>query len=79
VNTGQLLATDPRTMIPDYFYDLTDAEYALVAPLMPPGLRVGVGRSIDGWKILDANFYELATGCQWTALSKYLALKNISC
>lgn len=47
-----------------YPSDLTDAEWALVAPLSPPGRRGGRKRSVDVREVLNAIFYVLATGCQ---------------
>jgi transposase len=59
-----------------YPSDLTDAEWALVAPLIPPGRRGGRKRSVDVREVLDAIFYVLATGCQWKALPKDLPPKS---
>jgi transposase len=51
-----------------YPSDLTDAEWALVEPLIPPAKRGGRRRSVDVREILNGVFYVLATGCQWRAL-----------
>ena len=51
-----------------YPSDLTDAEWALVAPLIPPAKRGGRPRSVNLREVLNAIFYVLWTGCQWTAL-----------
>jgi len=37
--------------------DLSDAEWALVAPLIPPGRRGERQRSVDEREVLDAIFY----------------------
>ncbi len=59
-----------------YPSDLSDAEWVLVAPLIPPARRGGRGRSINEHEDLNAIFYVLATGCQWQALPKDLPPKS---
>ena len=53
-----------------YDSDLTDAEWALVAPLIRPAKRGGRPRTVDVREVLNAIFYVLWTGCQWKALPK---------
>ena len=53
-----------------YASDLTDAEFALVAPRLPPPSRLGRPRTTDLRAVLDAIFYLLRTGCQWAMLPK---------
>ena len=53
-----------------YDSDLTDEEWALVAPLIPPAKRGGRKREANIREILNAIFYVLWTGCQWKALPK---------
>jgi transposase len=55
-----------------YPSDLTDAEWGLVAPLIRPAKRGGRPRTVDVREVLNAIFYVLSTGCQWTALPKDL-------
>ncbi len=55
-----------------YPSDLTDAEWALAAPLIPPARRGGRERRVDVREVLNAVFYVLSTGCQWRALPKDL-------
>jgi transposase len=55
-----------------YPSDLTDAEWGLVAPLIPPAKHGGRRRTVDPREVLNAIFYVLATGCQWRALPKDL-------
>src|SRR5688572_3535811 len=55
-----------------YPSDLTDAEWALVAPLIRPAKRGGRPRSVNLREVLNAVFYVLWTGCQWKALPKDL-------
>ena len=51
-----------------YPSDLTDAEWALAAPLIPPAKRGGRKRTVDVREVLNGIFYVLSTGCQWRAL-----------
>lgn len=55
-----------------YPSDLTDDEWALVAPLIPPAKHGGRHREVDVREILNGIFYVAATGCQWRALPKDL-------
>lgn len=59
-----------------YPSDLTDAEWALVMPMIPPCRPGGRRRSVDIRAVLDAIFYVLWTGCQWKALPKDLPPKS---
>ena len=59
-----------------YPSDLTDAEWALVEPLIPPAKRGGRRRSVDVREVLNGIFYVLSTGCQWPALPKDLPPKS---
>src|SRR5208282_5992219 len=61
-----------------YPSDLSNAERALVGPLIPPARRGGRKRSIDIREVLNAIFYVLWTGCQWKALPKDLPPKSTS-
>jgi transposase len=55
-----------------YPSDLTDEEWALVEPFIPPAKRGGRKRTVDVREVLNGIFYILATGCQWRALPKDL-------
>jgi transposase len=55
-----------------YPSDLTDAEWALVGPLIPPAKRGGNKRTVDAREIVNGIMYILGTGCQWAALPKDL-------
>ena len=59
-----------------YPSDLTDAEWALVAPLIPRAKRGGRPRYVDMREVLNTVFYVLSTGCQWNALPKDLPPKS---
>ena len=54
-----------------YPSDLTDAEWALVEPMIPPAKRGGASaRGECVARLLNAIFYVLSTGCQWQALPR---------
>ena len=53
-----------------YPSDLTDEEWALVEPLLPPE------RKVSRRAVLDAILYVLTTGCQWRQLPKDLPPKS---
>ena len=55
-----------------YPSDLTDAEWALVVPLIPPAKRGGNKRTVDIREVVNGLMYVLSTGCQWAALPKDL-------
>lgn len=59
-----------------YPSDLSDAEWVLVAPMIPPARRGGRRRSVDVREVLNAIFYVLSTGCQWKAMPKDLPPKS---
>jgi transposase len=53
-----------------YPSDLTDAEWALVAPLIRPAKHGGRPRKVGVREVLNTVVYVLSTGCQWSALPK---------
>jgi transposase len=55
-----------------YPSDLTDEEWALVEPLIPPGKRGGGKRTVIMREVLNGIMYVLSTGCQWRAIPKDL-------
>ena len=55
-----------------YPSDLTDEEWALVEPLIPPAKRGGGERTVVMREVVDGVMYVLSTGCQWRALPKDL-------
>src|SRR5215475_9897564 len=59
-----------------YPSDLTEEEWALVAPMIPPAKRGGRPRDVNVREVLNAIFYVLSTGCQWQALPKDLPPKS---
>ncbi len=55
-----------------YPSDLTDEEWALVAPVIPPAKRGGNKRSVNMREVMNGLMYVLGTGCQWAAIPKDL-------
>ena len=51
-----------------YASDLTDREWALVAPFLPARKKIGRPRTTKLRDALDAIFYMASTGCQWAML-----------
>ncbi len=51
-----------------YASDMTDAEWALIGPLLPVAGRLGRPRTTDLRAVLNALLYLLWAGCQWRAL-----------
>jgi putative transposase len=51
-----------------YPTDLTDKQWELLAPLIPPAKPGGHPRTTDIHEVLNAIFYVLRTGCQWKML-----------
>ncbi len=55
-----------------YPSDLTNEEWALVEPLIPPARRGGAKRTADVREVVNGLMYVLSTGCQWRAIPKDL-------
>ncbi len=55
---------------PRYPSDLSDAERALIAPMIPPAKRGGRPREVNLREVMNGVLYMLETGCQWRALPK---------
>jgi transposase len=55
-----------------YPSDLTDEEWALVAPLIPPAKPGGNQRHVNLREVVNGLMYVLSTGCQWRAIPKDL-------
>jgi putative transposase len=53
-----------------YPSDLTDSEWALVAPFVPPARRGGRPRMTDMREVMNAILYIATSGCQWRMLPK---------
>lgn len=59
-----------------YPSDVTEAEWALIEPLIPPGKRGGGKRTADMREVVNGVMYVLSTGCQWRAIPKDLPPKS---
>ena len=59
-----------------YPSDLTDEEWALIEPLIPPAKSGGSPRTISVREILNGIMYILSTGCQWRYVPKDLPPKS---
>jgi putative transposase len=55
---------------PPYATDLTNREWTLLRPLLPPAKLGGRPRSTDLRAVLNAIFYVLRSGCQWRLLPR---------
>jgi transposase len=53
-----------------YPSDMTDAEWALIEPFIPPAERGGRPRRTNMREVMNAVRYVLRTGCQWRQLPK---------
>lgn len=53
-----------------YASDLTDGEWALLAPLMPVASAIGRSRATDLRAVMNAILYIATTGCQWRQLPR---------
>jgi putative transposase len=51
-----------------YPTDLTDVQWARIAPLLPPTLPGGRPRSVDLREVLNAILYLTRAGCSWRLL-----------
>ena len=53
-----------------YASNLTDAEWALIEPLLSPASPLGRPRETELRSVVNAILYMAATGCQWRQLPK---------
>jgi putative transposase len=53
-----------------YSSDLSDREWAIVEPLIPPAKPGGHPRIVNMREVVNGIFYVLKTGCQWGNLPK---------
>ena len=59
-----------------YPSDLTDEEWSLVEPFIPPARRGGRRRTVDVREVVNGILYVAATGCQWRALPTDLPARS---
>ena len=55
-----------------YPSDLTDGEWALIGPMIPPAKGGGNTRTVIMREVVNGLMYVLSTGCQWRAIPKDL-------
>ena len=55
-----------------YPSDLTDEEWLLIEPLIPPAKRGGRKREVVVREVVNGLMYVLSTGCQWRYIPKDL-------
>lgn len=55
-----------------YPSDLSDEEWAVIEPLIPPGKSGGGKRRVNMREVVNGLMYVLSTGCQWRAIPKDL-------
>jgi transposase len=59
-----------------YESDLTDEEWAEIAPFIPPAKPGGNKRTVNLREVANGLMYRLSTGCQWRAIPKDLAARS---
>jgi transposase len=59
-----------------YPSDLTDAEWALLKPVIPRAKRGGGKRTVDIREVVNGLMYVLSTGCQWRAIPTDLPARS---
>jgi len=59
-----------------YLTDLTNDQWALIEPLLPPQKEGGRDRQVDLRQVIDAIFYRSRTGCSWEMLPKEFPPKS---
>jgi putative transposase len=59
-----------------YKTDLTDAQWKIVKPLIPPARPGGRPREVDMREVLNTLLYQARTGCQWELLPHDLLPKS---
>ena len=59
-----------------YATDVTDEQWALIEPLIPPAKHGGAPRTIDMRLVFNTILYLNKTGCQWAMLPKDLAKRS---
>jgi len=62
-----------------YPSDLTDDEWQLIEPLIPPAKRGGRRREVNVREVMNGVMYVLSTGCQWRAIPKDLPPQVSAC
>src|SRR5215468_1888609 len=66
----------PREPRKAYKSDLTDAQWEVIAPLLPAPKATGRPREVDFREVLNTLLYQARTGCQWDYLPHDLLPKG---
>ena len=61
---------DHRRGCARYPSDMTDREWAIIVPLLPPARAGGRPRTVDLRAVVDAILFIASSGCQWRMLPK---------
>ena len=59
-----------------YPTDVTDEQWALVEPLIPPAIHGGAPRTVNMRLVFNTILYINKTGCQWAMLPKDMAKRS---
>ena len=65
-----------HSMRKPYRTDLTDAQWKIIKPLIPPAKPGGRPREVDMREVLNTLLYQARTGCQWELLPHDLLPKS---
>lgn len=65
-----------NTSLNSYPSDVTDEQWAILEPLIPPPLRGGRPRKVNMRLVINAIFYLNRTGCQWAQMPHDLPRKS---
>jgi putative transposase len=68
-----MISKEPRK---PYKTDLSDAQWAVLGPLLPGAKHGGRPRTVDMREVLNTLFYQARTGCQWELLPHDLLPKS---
>jgi putative transposase len=71
-----LVPTRSRAVRKRYPSDLSDEQWVLIEPFLPPAQRGGRPRAVDLREVLNTLFYQARTGCQWDYLPHDLVPKG---
>jgi putative transposase len=72
----RMAAKQPQEPRKPYQTDLTDDQWVLLAPLIPPAKHGGRRREVNLREVLNTLFYQNKTGCQWDMLPHDLLAKS---
>ena len=59
-----------------YPSDLTEDEWILIEPLIPPARRGGNKRTVNVREVVNGLMYVLSTGCRWRSIPENLPARS---